>query len=375
MESARPGRVLVVDDDEALCRALSRVLASTGHEVHQAVSAAEALALLERIDFDVVVSDVHMPGSSGIELLQHVSRAKVDLPVVLLTAGPSVDSAVRAVTYGGFRYLVKPVPVQVLETTVREALGARRLARARGEARARAELDQAFHAALRSMWIAARPVAAVRSKDLFGYELFVRTAEPSLPDSDRMVDAASKLGALHLFGRTMRQAVANLLDGGPRNATYFVRLHATDLADLDLYDRKSPLGRHARRIVLQIAERDAVDNIDDPGRLFVLKALDYRIAIRDLGAGIAGLGYLGAVRPDFVTIDDSLVRGVDTDRSKQKFVSALATVARELGVAVVAEGVEKRGERDALIRLGCAYLHGDAVGDSGRAFPEMRWDP
>jgi DNA-binding NtrC family response regulator len=124
MEFDIRGRVLVVDDDASVARSVCRMLTAAGHEVREARSVPEALALVDEMAPDVVVSDIRLPDDSGVELQLALSR--VGLPVVFLTAARSSESAMRLVGGASFRYLQRPVPVLMLQEAVLDALVARR---------------------------------------------------------------------------------------------------------------------------------------------------------------------------------------------------------------------------------------------------------
>ena len=100
-------RLLLVDDDDLLRDAVAMLLRDSHVEVDTASSAEEALGLLAAGSYDVVLSDIQMPGKSGVELLKAVRQFDLDVPVILMTGDPTVDSAVQALEYGAF-----PVPPQ-----------------------------------------------------------------------------------------------------------------------------------------------------------------------------------------------------------------------------------------------------------------------
>jgi EAL domain-containing protein (putative c-di-GMP-specific phosphodiesterase class I) len=79
------------------------------------------------------------------------------------------------------------------------------------------------------------------------------------------------------------------------------------------------------------------------------------------------------LEPDFVKLDMLLVRDVDTNPTKQKLIRAMTSLCKDLGMTVVAEGVETVPERDALVALGCDLLQGYLLAKPGRAFPEFVW--
>jgi two-component system, NtrC family, response regulator AtoC len=121
-------RLLVADDEEGLRDFLAVALRRDGHAVTQAKDGLEAKALLEKEAFDLLLSDLRMPGLDGLELLKLCKAAQPDLEVILLTAHGTVDTAVEAMKAGAFDYLQKPIssPAE-LRLVVRRALEHRAL--------------------------------------------------------------------------------------------------------------------------------------------------------------------------------------------------------------------------------------------------------
>ncbi len=123
--SQSPGgkpRILVVDDDESLKEFLEILLAKEGYEVCSASKGEEALKIIEAGDISLVISDIRMPGMDGVELLRKIKTARPGLPVVLITAFASLDSAVAAMKEGAWDYLTKPFRIEELREVVERAL-------------------------------------------------------------------------------------------------------------------------------------------------------------------------------------------------------------------------------------------------------------
>ena len=114
-------RVLVVDDNEGVRVVLKEVLWGLGHKVEVAESVAEALALVERASFDVVIADIVLPGQSGIELLHAVRATTPRVPVIVITGYPSMETAASAVRGKAFAYFIKPVLGEAFFQAVAEA--------------------------------------------------------------------------------------------------------------------------------------------------------------------------------------------------------------------------------------------------------------
>jgi DNA-binding NtrC family response regulator len=125
------GRILVVDDHADARRSMGDILAHAGHRVECVSSAAEALARLETESFDVIVTDLNMPGMSGLDLIRHLERRPHGAQVLMVTAHASVTTAVEAIRHGAFDYIEKPFTVERLEGLVSRALEHGRLQDAR----------------------------------------------------------------------------------------------------------------------------------------------------------------------------------------------------------------------------------------------------
>jgi two-component system response regulator HydG len=121
MVTAMQGRVLIVDDDAELMKLLSLVLSRKGFETRGVRSGADALAALAAEHFDVVLTDVQMPGMDGIALCERAVAAHPDLPVIVLTAFGSMESAIAAIRVGAYDFVTKPVDNTVLALAVERA--------------------------------------------------------------------------------------------------------------------------------------------------------------------------------------------------------------------------------------------------------------
>jgi DNA-binding response OmpR family regulator len=108
------GHILIIDDEASLRQTLARVLQRAGHEVTTAGAGQEALALLAQQAFDLVYLDIRMPEMNGLEALKAIHAAQPELPVILFTAQPDLNSALEALRQGAVDYLLKPLQPQAL---------------------------------------------------------------------------------------------------------------------------------------------------------------------------------------------------------------------------------------------------------------------
>jgi two-component system response regulator HydG len=114
-------RILIVDDEEALCRALEGDLRRRGFDAFYRTSGARALETIRTEPIDVVVTDLNMPGMTGLELCERVVANRPDLPVIVLTAFGSLETAVGAIRAGAYDFVNKPVETDVLAIAIERA--------------------------------------------------------------------------------------------------------------------------------------------------------------------------------------------------------------------------------------------------------------
>ncbi len=113
--------ILIVDDELSMREFLKILLEKDGHEVTTAADGASAIELAARHDFDIAISDIRMPGMSGLDLLDELKKNRPDLPVILVTAFASPDDAVTAMKNGAFDYITKPFNVEEIKEVIRAA--------------------------------------------------------------------------------------------------------------------------------------------------------------------------------------------------------------------------------------------------------------
>jgi two-component system response regulator PilR (NtrC family) len=123
------GRILVVDDERSMQEFLEIFLRGEGYAVVTAGDVASARAMLENDDFDVVISDIQMPGGSGLDLLHAARDASPDAIVIMITAYASTETAIAAMKEGAYDYLTKPFRVDEIRLVIEKALEKKSLAR------------------------------------------------------------------------------------------------------------------------------------------------------------------------------------------------------------------------------------------------------
>jgi Nif-specific regulatory protein len=147
------GRILIADDHDALRRGLARALTAANHEVEEAPNGNQAIERLHEGHFDVVLSDLKMGGSDGLDVLRTTKTLHPSTAVILMTAFGSVHTAVEAMKIGAFDYVQKPFEIEEMEVKIEKALEMRRM---------RHELDYLRHT----------------QNDIYDFDRIVGTSEP-----------------------------------------------------------------------------------------------------------------------------------------------------------------------------------------------------
>ncbi|MBI4063184.1 MAG: response regulator [Elusimicrobia bacterium] len=115
-------RILVVDDEEAISRTIGRIIMKMGHEAALAAQGEEAVRMMQDQNFDLLITDLKLPGMGGIEILKHFKEKFPDSLAVVITGYPTLETAQAALRLGAWEYLAKPFEVADLETVVHACL-------------------------------------------------------------------------------------------------------------------------------------------------------------------------------------------------------------------------------------------------------------
>ena len=191
-----------------------------------------------------------------------------------------------------------------------------------------------------------QPIVNVASAEIVSHEALIRGLNDE-PANDVLARIAPRqLHPFDLSSRIAAIALAQRLGIGILNLTFLARSLHTDAAAIEsTLQAGARCGFAAGDIVLEVSETEA---IDDPLAFSRLlrdhRAAGMRVAIDDFGAGHSGLNLLADFQPDMLKLDMKLVRGIHHQAARQSIVRALLAMCGELGIEVVAEGVETLGE-------------------------------
>ena len=116
------GKLLIVEDEETLRESLGRVLIQEGYEVDSVSSSEAALTTIDEKNYDLIITDIILPGINGIQLLRKCREKNPKAKFIIITAFASIETAVEAIRTGAFDYLVKPIQHRELKDIIKKAL-------------------------------------------------------------------------------------------------------------------------------------------------------------------------------------------------------------------------------------------------------------
>ncbi|BAS27176.1 EAL domain-containing protein [Limnochorda pilosa] len=224
-----------------------------------------------------------------------------------------------------------------------------------------------------------QPIVHLRDGELFGFEALARSSALAPGESPAILFArAQRQGRLWELDTSCRRMAATRFAERAQGLFLLPRVHlflnAHPLSLADPGHRPGltrrwvqQAGLQPSQVVLELTETVALDQV-----AYLERALGYyrdegfQIALDDMGAGHSALASIFTLRPDFIKIDRSLVTGVDRDRARQHLVRGLAEACRAASIQVVAEGIERPQELDALRALGVELGQGFFLGRPAR---------
>jgi diguanylate cyclase (GGDEF)-like protein len=217
-----------------------------------------------------------------------------------------------------------------------------------------------------------QPLVNLADLNVVGFEALTRVPASPPGAPDWWLERAGELGMRQRLEVACWRAILEL-GSAPRNALLFVNISPETLAEPDLLALRDQM---PERVVIEITEQQAVADYAQVQRdLVPWLSRNVRLAIDDAGAGHSSLRHVIELLPDYVKIDRSLISGIDADRNRTALLHSLVTFAHEVGITVVAEGVETVGElevvRDAGVDLGQGFLFARPSRIRGDIWPEV----
>ncbi len=302
-------RVLIIDDEPSVLRVLGLLLERSGFAVASASNGREGLTLIAEKGFDVVLTDIIMPELSGVDFLKELRQHDLDVPVILMTAGATLDSALDAIEYGAQQYLLKPVEPEALVLAVGRAAALGELARMKRTALAaqsgkaipygdRATLEAVLTRTFATIHAEFQPVVSMKKKNILGYEALMRCDETLFSSYGALLGAAERVGWRTALSRTLYQRIAQDCSDMPEGTLLFVNIHPLDAQESLLTGSGASLEAIARNVaVLDVRERRGrTARRALAAAMPKLRGAGFRIAIDNVGTGTSGPRFSRAFR-------------------------------------------------------------------------------
>lgn len=210
-----------------------------------------------------------------------------------------------------------------------------------------------------------QPIVFLSSGEVLGWEALIRgTPQSSFERPEVIFGYAEELGLLYLTEKVCRAiAISNINGLGPEQKL-FLNVHPRTVSDPQFVRGETlnmlrEYGLVPRNVVFEITEHHNIkDYISFIRTLEHYRSQGYQVAVDDVGAGFSGLYSIAEIRPDFIKIDMSLIRDIDSNPARQAVVESLVTLAGKINSRVIAEGIETQNELNTLLALGVHYGQG-----------------
>lgn len=228
--------------------------------------------------------------------------------------------------------------------------------------------------------MAFQPIIDVQLSRIHAYEALIRG-----PNGEGAASVLSQVGPENLYAFDQRCRVAaiegavaaGILDGDARLSINFLpNAVYTPAACIQVtLATARATGFPSNRLIFEFSETEQMpDPAHVAGIVAAYRKMGFATALDDFGSGHAGLTLLANIHPDFIKLDLALIRGIDSSLSRRTIVSHVMHLCADMGIAVIAEGVETQGEFDALRELEVRYMQGFLIGEPGfRQLGSVRW--
>ena len=298
-----------------------------------------------------------VPAASDAEITELVSRLQVAVGTRIEEAHGEDIAALFDIYVGRAHVYYNPKIrfERLIYRGIREAANAAKSVEERERGRRVADLRTSLRD--RGVYIDYHPIVVTGTREVFGYEALARGVMRSLRSPEVMFEVAAEADMIWELSRLCR---ARALEG------MRTRLHGDELLflNVDPHDFSDPQfglmeSEDPRRVVIEITERTAIKDYPKfREHLRRFREVGYRFAVDDAGSGYAGLGSIANLEPDFIKLDMSLINCIDTNFIKQNLVETMVKFANDQGAKVIAEGVERAEEYEAVRNLGVHLVQG-----------------
>ncbi|MFA5041521.1 MAG: EAL domain-containing response regulator [Bdellovibrionales bacterium] len=361
-------RLLIIDDEEDICDLIAEIGERHSFETRTTSNAENVNQLLTDFPCDVIMLDLMMPGTDGVELLRLLSEKAKDARLCLISGSDArvLNSARRLGSAHGLNVvaaLEKPLSIQTLNSffdSVTES-----------DKKDKSE-DHALALANGEFILYYQPVVEISSRRIKGVEALARWKHPDrgilLPDTFlRQITDAGLMQELTKFViKTSVQQAASLHQAGEK-MTMALNVTASTLLDLSLPDQISDVckqyGLPSEYLILEVTETEAMRDVTRTMDVLLrMRLRNIGVSIDDFGTGHSSLRELQRMPFSELKIDKSFVTDAPNNKDCAVIMNSIIDLGHNLGLKVIAEGIEDVNSWDMLREKGCDYGQGYYIG-------------
>ncbi len=362
-------RLLIIDDEEDICDLIAEIGERNGFEPQCVTNTENVLKALADFPPDVIMMDLMMPGMDGVELLRTLSEKAKNAQLCLVSGSDSrvLNGARRLGSAHGLNVvaaLEKPLSIQTLDEFFKSVAKIIKLPED-GEDRGMALANGEF-----SLYY--QPVVDLKTRDIKGFEALVRWNHPGkgilMPDA--FIRQMSNEGLMNnltdfVIKASIKQA-ASLYHSGER-LTMAMNVTASTLLDLTLPDQISDICKQNKlppeMLNLEVTESEAMRDVTRTMDVLLrLRLRNIGVSIDDFGTGHSSLSELQRMPFSELKIDKSFVTDAPTNNDGAVIAKSIIDLAHNIGLKVIAEGIEDQRAWDLLRDKGCDYAQGYLIG-------------
>lgn len=371
-------RVLVIDDEEDICEIIAEMAERRGLEVRTLSNTSHTAEMLASFPPDFVMMDLMMPGIDGVELLRMLAEHAKNAKLCLMSGSDArvLNSARRLGSAHGLDVIAaleKPIDMQALNKLFEQVAG--------GSGEAAKEIDLAHAIASGQFTLHYQPVVEMASRRVKGVEALARWAHPQrgtvYPDAflEQVVNDGLMQALTDVVVQTAITQAARWHNAG-EDLTISMNVTASTLLDLSLPDRIAELCRQHSlppdRLILEVTETEAMKDVTRTMDVLLrMRLRNIGVSIDDFGTGHSSLRELQRMPFSEMKIDRSFVTDMVTNQDCAVIVKSIIDLGHNLGLKVIAEGVETAVVWQALQSKGCDFAQGYLL---AKALPAVEFD-